>query len=204
MSGTLSSGTDGRYATQAEVRAHDRLHDTVLFPAASVSEAIEWAETLIDRFTGTTWTWEPFTASGEPTGRCYRLTDDEMRPVLFVRSVTAATTQDGTPVDVTGWRPTPTGLVHVPSAGTVPVVVNGTAGASQEPPPDIAWCARTLARQYLLDLVSRVPDRALSGSNEFGQFVAMAQAGGVDRPTSLPEVNARLAARRHRPIETIF
>ncbi|OKH90480.1 hypothetical protein AB852_35540 [Streptomyces uncialis] len=65
------------------------------------------------------------------------------------------------------------------------------------PPETIRWCVRTLARQYCLDLVSRVPDRALQLQGEFGS-VQLAQAGGTWRPTSLPEVNAHLNRYRVR------
>ncbi|MFB7675593.1 hypothetical protein ACFC26_29715 [Kitasatospora purpeofusca] len=65
------------------------------------------------------------------------------------------------------------------------------------PPETIRWCVRTLARQYCLDLVSRIPDRALQLQNEFGS-VQLAQAGGTWRPTSLPEVNAHLNRYRVR------
>lgn len=64
-------------------------------------------------------------------------------------------------------------------------------------PETIRWCVRTLARQYALDHVSRIPDRALQLQTEFGS-VQLAQAGGSWRPTSLPEVNARLNLYRQR------
>ena len=68
-----------------------------------------------------------------------------------------------------------------------------------EPTPvEIRWAARTLARQYVLDLVSRVPDRALQIQSDFGQ-ITLAQAGAVTRPSSLPDVNAVLNRHRHRP-----
>ncbi len=65
------------------------------------------------------------------------------------------------------------------------------------PPETIRWCARALARQYCLDLVSRIPDRALQLQSEFGS-IQLAQAGGNWRPTSLPEVNAQLNRYRVR------
>lgn len=68
---------------------------------------------------------------------------------------------------------------------------------TEVPPETIRWCVRTLARQYCLDLVSRIPDRALQMQNEFGS-VQLAQAGGTWRPTSLPEVNAQLNRYRVR------
>ncbi|MER7688366.1 hypothetical protein [Streptomyces sp. NPDC097610] len=64
-------------------------------------------------------------------------------------------------------------------------------------PETIRWCVRTLARQYVLDHVSRIPDRALQLQSEFGS-IQLAQAGGQWRPTSLPEVNSKLNLYRVR------
>lgn len=65
------------------------------------------------------------------------------------------------------------------------------------PPETIRWCVRMIARQHLLDHVSRIPDRALQLQTEYGS-VQLAQAGGNWRPTSLPEVNAQLNRYRIR------
>ncbi|MFE9767062.1 hypothetical protein ACFYPC_21495 [Streptomyces sp. NPDC005808] len=64
-------------------------------------------------------------------------------------------------------------------------------------PETIRWAVRTIARQYVLDTVSRIPDRALQLQSEFGS-IQLAQAGGSFRPTSLPEVNAKLNLYRAR------
>lgn len=65
------------------------------------------------------------------------------------------------------------------------------------PPVSIKWAARTIARQWAIDLHSRIPDRATSITTDYGQ-TNFAQAGGHWRPTSLPEVNAVLNRYRHR------
>ncbi|MFJ8955631.1 hypothetical protein ACIRO1_36625 [Streptomyces sp. NPDC102381] len=64
-------------------------------------------------------------------------------------------------------------------------------------PETIRWCVRAIARQFVLDHVSRIPDRALQLQSEFGS-IQLAQAGGQWRPTSLPEVNAKLNLYRAR------
>ncbi|MFE9026233.1 hypothetical protein ACFYOA_08215 [Streptomyces iakyrus] len=64
-------------------------------------------------------------------------------------------------------------------------------------PETIRWCVRMIARQYVLDGVSRIPDRALQLASEVGT-IQLAQAGGSWRPTSLPEVNAKLNLYRAR------
>ncbi|QAY26931.1 head-to-tail adaptor [Streptomyces phage Shawty] len=69
--------------------------------------------------------------------------------------------------------------------------------AENPTPETIRWAVRTLARQYVLDHVSRIPDRALQLQSEFGS-IQLAQAGGNWRPTSLPEVNAKLNLYRVR------
>ncbi|MFD3904141.1 hypothetical protein HXS80_15845 [Streptomyces sp. CB04723] len=69
--------------------------------------------------------------------------------------------------------------------------------AENPTPETIRWCVRTLSRQYVLDHVSRIPDRALQLQSEFGS-IQLAQAGGNWRPTSLPEVNAKLNLYRAR------
>lgn len=69
--------------------------------------------------------------------------------------------------------------------------------AENPTPETIRWCVRTLGRQYVLDHVSRIPDRALQLQSEFGS-IQLAQAGGNWRPTSLPEVNAKLNLYRAR------
>lgn len=81
---------------------------------------------------------------------------------------------------------------------TVETYCGQTWGTVERPaPPTIEWAVRTIARQYCLDLVSRIPDRALQLQTEFGS-VQLAQAGGHWRPTSLPEVNAQLNRYRAR------
>ncbi|MBM7770631.1 hypothetical protein JOD54_000835 [Actinokineospora baliensis] len=74
----------------------------------------------------------------------------------------------------------------------------GGAWTTQAPPPvAIRWAVRTIARQWCVDLHSRIPDRATAVTTEFGQ-TTLAQAGGPWRPTSLPEVNAVLNRWRSR------
>ncbi|AFU62201.1 hypothetical protein TG1_6 [Streptomyces phage TG1] len=81
---------------------------------------------------------------------------------------------------------------------TVEVYTGQRWDTVENPTPEtIRWCVRTLARQYVLDSTSRIPDRALQLQSEFGS-IQLAQAGGNWRPTSLPEVNAKLNLYRVR------
>lgn len=192
------------YTNLAEVRALEEMSDTSLIPDATITEAIAYAEELIDRFTGTSWEHKTFTVTLTGNGAgTIRLADDEGRPILYPQTLTSVTV-DSVAQTTTAWALYPEGHIvrdEGSFTSTHPgrnVVVSGTAGITSAAPEDIKWCARTIARQYILDLVGRVPDRAMSLNTSEG-VVTIAQASGhPDRPTSLPEVNARLVRRRQR------
>ena len=199
------------YTSIGEVLAVDGLSDEATFPDATITEAIDWAEELIDRYTGTSWVYKAFSVTLSGNGRrAIRLTDDEGHPVLYPRSITTATESGVSIADFSGWALFPDGLVVRDDAswGSSSVgrniVVAGTAGFSVSAPEDIGWCARTLARQYAIDLVSRIPDRALQIQNDFGTVQLTQASSHPDRPTSLPDVNARLSRRRQRPDSAAF
>jgi hypothetical protein len=188
------------YATLTEVRAMDGLADASLYPDEVLTEAIAFAEELIDFYTGTSWVHRPFTVTFEGHGSSsVTLRDDQGRMVLFPRTITSAT-QDGVAQTTTDWA-----LYHdahlVRGSGIFlgTIVIEGTAGITAEPPHDIRWCARTIARQYAFDHFSRIPDRALQVQSEFGNIQLAQASTHPDRPTSMPEVNARLARRRQLP-----
>jgi hypothetical protein len=184
------------YATAPDLRALPGMEDAALFPDDLLEQAIAWAVETVEVFTGAAWEPKPFSR------RIFGRGTDEglfLRSVVGPRTLTAATGQDGTVFDVTGWAVWPGEPVVYPDLPVSGVVhVEGTASATPAVPVDIAWAVRTLARQYVLDLHSRVPDRALSVQTDWGN-VMLAQAGAPDRPTSLPDVNAVLNRRRHRP-----
>lgn len=182
------------YTTIAEVRSLEGLEDDVLFPDSDVTEAIEYAEELIDDYCGTSFEHKDFEVTFDgPSRPSNRL----ILPVLFMQTITSIEV-DGEQKDTANATPfenvlrLKTGYLQ----GDL-VTVAGTAGVTDTPPRAIAWAARTIARQYLLDLVDRVPERALSVQSDFGQ-IHMAQAGGRNRPTSMPDVNAALNRHRHR------
>lgn len=200
----------GDYADLADLRALDGLDDSAVYSDATVNEAIDWAEGLVDRYTGTSWVAKAFSATLDGTGTArIRLVDDEGHPILYPQTITSATV-DTVAQTTTGWVLRPEGVIvrdsgtFATATGGLNVVIAGTAGITATAPDDIAWCVRTIARQYLLDLLSRVPDRALQVQNDFGT-VQLAQPGThPDRPTSIPEVNARLARRRQVPAVVFF
>ena len=194
------------YTDLATVRALDTLvGNEATYPDAAITEGIAWAKAVIDDYCGTSFEAEAFSVTVPGTGTKYlRPTWPDWYPVLFIQTITSCSV-DGTAVsDVSGWG-VRGGSVVVRDSGTFTlptvgdnVVLAGTAGLT-EVPADIAWAARTLARQYVLDLNSKVPKRELT-SGESAGFGMMAQAGGIGRDTNLPDVNVRLQRHRHRPL----
>lgn len=188
------------YLTAADVRAVSGMDDLDTFPTSLIDDAIDFAEETIDEYCGTSFTYKAFTHSVDGTGRA-----DLLLPVMFPQTITAVTV-DG--VSVTGfesWTLSDDGLVirdsgyfPVPATGGQNVTISGTAGITSTAPTDIVFAARVLAVNYLLNFETRVPDRALSVQNDFGQ-VQLAQPGGLRRPTEFPQVNTILNRRRQRP-----
>lgn len=180
------------YATVAELRALDGLADNVVYPDVTLQEGIDFATELIDGYCGTSFESKVFSVTLDGTNRQWVVTG-----VLFIRTLTSITIDGiaqtvgdfvGRDDGVVVWK---TGFFTAQPWGEN-VVIGGTASVTTTVPKRIAWAARTIARQWCLELHSRLPSRALSVSNELGQFEMRAQAGAHDRPTNLPDVNAVL------------
>lgn len=186
------------YASVAEVRALDGLADTSVYPDQVLTDGIDFATELIDSYCGSSFEPKSFTVTLDGNGRTAIVTG-----VLFIRSITSATV-DGVAQTLADLVGRPDGVV-VHKNGTFTaqpwgqnVVIAGTAGVTTTPSERIKWACRTIARDYALNLHTRIPSRALSISNEFGQLEVRAQAGGPGRPTNLPDVNAVLNASKHK------
>ncbi len=187
----------GGYATLTEIRQLDMLAGNVdAYTDEMLQEGLDWATQRIEDETGTSWVYRTHTAtvSGNGTNEVF-----VRRP--FVRTITSCTI-GGIAQAVTGWFGTDDGMVVRPD-GVFPISATGSnvefvfaAGATATPPADIRWAVRTLARWYVLNLLSKAPDNALSVAGEYGT-VQLAQPGKYG-PTSLPEVNAVIARRSHR------
>lgn len=193
------------YTTVAEVRAMEDMEDASAISDDLITEAIDYAEELIDRFTGTSWVYKSFSTTITGNDRTsILLRDIEGRVILYPQTLTSVTIDGDAVADTSGWALYPEGILTRDTGvftDTFPgrnIVVAGTAGITSAAPNDIAWCARTLARQYILDLVSRVPDRATGVQTPDGNITFAQASAHPDRPTSLPEVNARLVRRRQR------
>jgi hypothetical protein len=186
------------YAVVADVRALDGLSDAAVYPDATLQTGIDYATELIDGYTGTSFEAKAFSVTLDGSGSMRQYVG-----VLFIRSLTSVT--------IDGVAQTLSDIVFQPDGVIVHkngiflrwwwgqnVVVSGTAGVTTTAPERIKWAARTIARDYALNLHSRIPSRALQLSNEMGQFEVRAQAGGPGRPTNLPDVNAVLNANKHK------
>lgn len=179
------------YVETEDIRALDGMDDEETFPDTMIEAAIEWATELIDDYCGTSFEHKDFTITLDGSNDRYlRL------PILYPQSITACTI-DGEPKSTTGWVLQPEGLVAMASGSftyTAPgrnVVISGTAGKTAEAPAQIKWACQTLARYFCAELVTRIPERAISLQNDFGQM-NLAIAGGPGRPTAIPDVNAVL------------
>lgn len=185
------------YATLDEVRALNGLENTTAYPDEWLTDGIDFATETIDVYCGTSFEYKAFTATVTSDGGTSFLLAGPHGLILFPRTIATATL-DGEALSGYTWTFHDEGLVEasvsVPSGS---LTLAGTAGYSTTPPVQIAWAARTIARQYVLDLVSRIPDRALQLQGDYGT-IQLAQPGGRHGPTSLPEVNAVLARYRFR------
>lgn len=187
------------YASDADLLASDGMDESVVTSTMRAA-ALAYADDLIDTYCGTSFTHKAFSVTLDGNGK-----RDISIGVLFPQTLTAVSV-DGVALvadDWADWGLHPEGVV-VRSTGAWTtsivgrnVVIAGTAGVTTAAGDAIKWVALTLARQHILDQVSRIPDRALSVVNEFGNIM-LAQAGAPWRPTNLPDINAVLNRNRHR------
>jgi len=197
------------YATREQLRSLNGLGDDNVHTDADLDEAIVYAKAVIDRFTGTSFgnvetpAYDPFTVVLSGNGKTrITLVDLEGGRILFPRSISSVTIGGVPDAEVT-YTLSPTGVVQRSSGAFsattmgANVVISGTAGAYDSPPSDIAWAARSIARYWVLNLQSRMPDRAINLTTAEGAFEVRAQAGGPGRPTPMPDVNAVLNRHRH-------
>jgi hypothetical protein len=203
------------YATRAELRALDGLGDSTVHSDALLDEAILLAKNTVDRATGTSFgdvssaAYDAFTVTMSGNGgRCIRLVDVEGYPILFARTISSVTIDGVADSGITyvlhpdGRAIRSSGSWSVGSDGGQNIVVVGTAGvaddASVDALADLRWCARSIARNWVLNQESRLADRALNLTTPEGSFEVRAQAGAPGRPTNLPDVNAVLGRHNHR------
>lgn len=190
------------YATREEVRAMEGMSDVVNFTDDNIDAGILFADLLIDEYTGTSWEAKPFslTLSGSGNSRLTLTDPYDGRRILFPRSITSATIDGEADTTFVSYALFPEGYVIREENSwdyTFPgmnVTISGTAGITTSAPDDIAWCSRTIARQYVIDLVSRVEDRAVMMQTELGMI--RLQQPGQKYPTGLPQVDAILNRRR--------
>jgi hypothetical protein len=190
----------GFYTTPIEVRNMDSISgETSTFPTADLVEAITWSEAVIDDYCGASFVYRYERDVLDGTG-----TDTIKLSKMFPRKILAAS------IDGTDLTADEISKIALHESGVIireddvwefntpgrKVVIEYEAGIDKTPPPDIAWAAKTLARYHLIEQVSRIPDRALSISSEFGN-IALSQPS-MTKPTPLPDVNVILNRHRHR------
>ena len=197
---TLHEVVGGFYTTPAEVRSMDSISgESATFSAADVVEAIAYATAIIDDYTGTSWVqrYHRDVLNGTDTDT---INVPEMFPTKVLSASIDRTALSSAKIDEIalfddGSLTRKSNVWTYTHPGNK-VIIEYEAGATTAAPPDIAWCARTIARYHLLEQVSRIPDRAISVQSEFGQ-IQLAQPG-MNRPTPLPDVNTVLNRHRHR------
>lgn len=192
------------YTDLADMRAVDGVGSSTEFPDAEVTAAIAYATSLINRATGTDFgdkdspSYASFSLTLNGSGTSWLvLTTERGDPLLFPRSISSATI-GGVADSGVSYTLHPTGAVWRDTGvwsstpGGLNVVVNGTAGYSDDPPEDIKWAARMITRDRLLHDTGRNPGRALQLTTPDGSFQMNAQPGKPGRYTALPDVNAVL------------
>lgn len=198
------------YLTRAQLRSLNGLGESAVHSDTDLDNAVEYAKIVVDRYTGTSFgnlttpAYDTFTVTLDGNGSTtIRLKDFEGRPIMFPRAITSVTINSISDTGI-GYVLYPDsgvrrdkGVFLVGADGGQNVVIVGRAGAYQNPPGDIKWAARAIARYWVLNLQSRMPDRALNLTTPEGNFEVRAQAGGVGRPTPMPDVNAVLNRHRH-------
>ena len=197
---TAAEVVGGFYTTPAEVRAMDSISgESGTFSAADVVESIAYATAIIDDYTGTSWVqrYQRDVLNGTDAAT---IKVSEMFPTKVLSASIGGTALSSAKINEValfddGNLTRKSDVWNYTHPGNK-VIIEYEAGATTAAPPDVAWCARTIARYHLLEQVSRIPDRAISVQSEFGQ-IQLAQPG-MNRPTPLPDVNTVLNRHRHR------
>ena len=191
------------YCTLSQIRAMEGMEEAYHYTDTAINEGIGFATSVIDEFTGTSWEYKAFdiTVSGSNRRRISLEDPFDGRRILFPRTITTLTI-DGVSQDTSVLALYPEGYLvsseydfGYDSPGNN-IRIAGTAGITSVAPDDIAWAARTITRQYVIDLLSRVDDRAVLMTNELGT-IRLAQPG-TKQPTGLPQVDVVLNRRRQR------
>ena len=190
----------GFYATPIEIRNMDSISgESTTFPTADLVQATTWAEAVIDDYCGTSFVYRYERDVLDGTA-----TDTIKLSRMFPRKIISAS------IDGVALTSDEINNIALHDSGVIvreddiwefttpgkKVIIEYEAGYDKTPPPDIAWATRTLARYHLIEQVSRIPERALSISSEFGN-IALSQPS-MSKPTPLPDVNVILNRHRHR------
>ena len=186
------------YTTITAVREVSGMEDVEVWSDAKVTDAITFAEALIDDYCGTSFEHKGFVETLDGTGT------DTLRLYTIHPQTLTAVTVDGVAQTTDDWSLRPEGLivrdtgVFTYTSPGLNVSVSGTAGWTASAPEEVALAARSIAIGYLRQYEERIPQQALSVQSEFGQ-VMLAQPGAPWKPTEYPLVNSLLNRWRARP-----
>ena len=190
----------GWLAVPAEVRAMESISgETSAFPAADLVAAIDYATQIINDYTGVSWVQryhrEVLNGTNAQTIRVSQMFPTTLLSASIDGTAFTAQEKTDTALFEDGTMQRKSGIWTYTNPGGK-VIVEYEAGVGTVAASDIRWAARTLARYHLVEQWSRIPDRAISLSSEFGH-IQLAQPG-MNRPTPLPDVNVVLNRHRHR------
>lgn len=194
------------------MRALDGLGNSAVHSDAEIDTSIILAKSTVDRYTGnvfgdvTTPAYDAFTTTLDGNGhRVIRLVDGNGATLFHARTVSSVTIDGVADAGIT-YKIKADGDLHRSSGAWSRasdgfgqnIVVVGTYGYSDTPPELITWACESIARFWLINLKSRMPDRALNLTTADGSYEVRAQSGGVGRPTAMPDVNTALNLYRDR------
>ena len=188
------------YTTPAEVRALDSLSgESATFTAADVVEGITYATSIIDDFCGASFVqrYQRDVLNGTNN---QTITVRRMFPqTLLAASIDGTALTSAEIADVAlfeNGQMTRKDAIWAFTQPGILVAIEYEHGVGSTAPSDIRWAAKPLARYHILEQRSRIPDRAISVSSEFGNIM-LAQPS-MARPTPLPDCNVVLQRHRHR------
>lgn len=194
------------YCTEADVRdisEASAVSDPSEVDTARITEAIAFAEDLIDDYCGTSFEYKAFTATLDGNAaNNIRLIADNGRTIMYPQTIIAATI-DGTSVDFSGWKLHRHGVIVWPNGtfsyatGGRNIVISGTAGISAAPSESMKQACAMIARQKALEDYSRSDPRAITITDELGGQTLLAQPGKRG-PTGIPQVNDILKRAKRR------
>ena len=190
----------GFYTTPAEIRAMNMIEgESATYTLSDLVNSISYATEVIDSYVGVPFVYRYHRDVLDGTNhQDLKLT--KMFPQVILAGSIGGTALTAT--QISNLNKYKSGVIRLKDdvwAFNNPggqIKIDYEYGSSKTPPPDISWCARTVARFWLLEMNSRIPDQATSISSEFGN-IQISQPG-QNRPTGIQSVDTILNRYRQR------